>query len=289
MRLQLFIGFCSVILSLNSCQPTARLFNYIPSQKIEKLTFERAPDKNFPFRYNESENEYIKQINFNYGLKNIVKGKTEIETVEALTDWTHKQWQHSGNNVPSKSDAISILQEAKQGKKFRCVEYGIVNASMLNAVGLKARTIGLKSKDVEKVRFAGGHVASEVYLPSYKKWVFADAQFNVIPFISNIPLDAVQLQNAIVNNKKELHFKRNGNFIEDIEKKKYLKFISKYLFYFDINFDNRIGISDNEKYDGYYKLMLVPLNNAKPKAFQRNSKIEAIYTNSLASFYAIPN
>ncbi|MEC5395050.1 transglutaminase-like domain-containing protein [Bergeyella sp. RCAD1439] len=289
MKQLFFIGFYCVILSLTSCQPTARLLKYIPSQKIERLTFEESSNKDFPFHCNESENDYIKQLNDNYGLQNMVKGKTEIEAVGILTNWTNKQWPHSGNNVPSKSDAISILREAKQGKKFRCVEYGIVNASVLNAVGLKARTIGLKTKDVEKVKYAGGHVASEVYLSSYKKWIFADAQFNVIPFLNDIPLNAVELQKAIIGNKQELQFKRNGIIIDSKEKSDYLKFISKYLFYFDINFDNRIGVADKEKHNGFYKLMLVPIGKEKPKTFQRDSKIEAIYTNSINTFYTIPN
>lgn len=285
----LLIG-CVVSILLISCQPTARLFKYIPSQKVEKLTFNQSNDITFPFYYNESkENDYISQMNENYGLKNMVSNMTEIEKVQTLTNWTHSQWEHSGNNLPSKADALTILEEAKQGKKFRCVEYGIVNSSILNAIGLKSRTIGLKAKDIETVKYAGGHAASEVYLPSYKKWIFADAQFNVIPFLNDIPLNAVELQNAIIDSKQELQFKRNGIIIDSKEKSDYLKFISKYLFYFDINFDNRIGVADKEKHNGFYKLMLVPIGKKEPKTFQRDSKIEVTYTNSINAFYALPN
>lgn len=279
----------ALMIALTSCQPTARILKYIPSRKIEKLTFDHSNDNSFPFYFNDSgENNYIKKLNEDYGLKNMISNMTELEKVQTLTNWTHSRWQHSGNNLPSKADALTILKEAEQGKKFRCVEYGIVNASVLNAVGLKSRTIGLKAKDIETIKYAGGHVASEIYLPSFNKWIFADAQFNIIPFINDTPLNAVEFQNAIIENRAELNLKRNGLIVDSKEKNIYLKFIAKYLFYFDINFDNRIGETDQHRYNGFYKLMLIPIGKTAPETFQRDTKIKVVYTNSIDAFYAIP-
>lgn len=59
-------------------------------------------------------------------------------------NWVHHQWRHDGGNEPIKNDAISILEEARTGKNFRCVEYGTVVTACLNAVGLNSRVLGLK-------------------------------------------------------------------------------------------------------------------------------------------------
>jgi len=101
-----------------------------------------------------------------------------------LLNWTNKRWEHSGNNTPKESDAISILKEAETGKKFRCVEYAIVLSSALKSIGIPARTLGLKTKDVDKTRYGAGHVVTEAYLTDFNKWIFLDGQMNYAPFLT---------------------------------------------------------------------------------------------------------
>jgi len=100
----------------------------------------------------------------------------------------HNQWQHNGNNEPHKNDVTSILEEVKEGKNFRCVEYGIVVAACLNSIGLKARQLNLKTKDVETTEYGAGHVVTEVFLNDLKKWMFIDGQFDAMPLLDGIPL-----------------------------------------------------------------------------------------------------
>ena len=72
---------------------------------------------------------------------------------------------------------------------------------------------------------------------------------------------------------------------------KYINWISKYLFYFDIRFDNRyIAYKDKIKINGMSKLMLVPINTNNPSVFQRKSKLNyCLYTNNTNDFYCKPN
>lgn len=70
----------------------------------------------------------------------------------------------------------------------------------------------------------------------------------------------------------------------------YIKWIGKYLFYFDILFDQKT--LDSEKFmriNGMSKLTLVPAGHKEPRIFQRSSKINySYYTNSLNDFYRKP-
>ena len=91
----------------------------------------------------ETENEFLKTLREKYQLNEVIKGaKNDTEKALKMMHWVHNQWKHNGMNEPSKKDALTILKEAAEGKQFRCVEYGIVTTSALNAVGLKYQIRG---------------------------------------------------------------------------------------------------------------------------------------------------
>lgn len=195
----------------------------------------------------------------------------------------HDQWRHSGNNVPKKHDAITILEEAQTGKSFRFVEYSIVTTACLNAIGLKSRVLALKTKDVETRKSGAGHVVSEVFLTNLNKWVMIDGQWDAMPVLNNIPLNAVEFQRAIAEKYQQLELRTSSG----VSKRFYIDWIYQYLYYFDIMFDNRQGTDiDILKINGKRKLMLVPLNAKKPIVFQIKHKIDScVYTHSLNDFY----
>ena len=94
-----------------------------------------------------------------------------------------------------------------------------------------------------------------------------------------------EFQKAIEENFDQLEIKSSI-----IGKRRYTKWIYPYLYYFDVNFDNREGISDKKLIDGKRSLMLVPLGAKKPTVFQiRFPMNDFIYTHSLEDFYKKPN
>lgn len=249
----------------------------------------KSKNSKLKFWYEQNNNnEYLNLLRSKYPIDSLVKGaKTDIERTQKILHWVHNQWKHNGSNEPQKRDAISILEEAKNGKEFRCVEYGIVTTACLNAIGLKARTLGLKTKDVETTQYGAGHVLLEVFLNDKRKWVLIDGQWDAMPMLNNIPLNAVEFQQAIVENYKGLEI----NTSLDISKRQYVEWIYPYLYYFDISFDNREGNDRNtNRINGKQSLMLVPLGAIKPTIFQIKDKIDnCIYTNSLIDFYGLPD
>ncbi|WP_242916198.1 transglutaminase-like domain-containing protein [Pontibacter liquoris] len=232
-------------------------------------------------------NPYLNTLREQYQLDALVAGAVnDTEKALRMVHWVHQQWQHNGMNEPSKPDALTILSEVKEGKQFRCVEYGIVTTACLNAIGLPARTMGLKMKEAETIEFGAGHVLLEVYLPDLQKWVLLDGQFDVMPVLNNVPLNAVEFQQAIASNYDQLEIRS----LSGASKAQYANWVYPYLYYFDVKFDNREGADfTREKVDGKQSLMLVPTGARQPKVFQRIKPIDYCkYTNSVADLYAPP-
>jgi hypothetical protein len=236
---------------------------------------------------NNNEKSYLDSLKSKYPI-NFKNSKTQIEKVLTILNWTRSQWEHRGDVSPKKNDAISILDEVKEGGRFPCFAYGYVLASQLKVSGFKSRVIYLKTKDIATSMQGGGHVATEVFIDELQKWVFVDAQFNAMPFLNNVPLNAVELQNAIRTNFDKLEFRSLGN----IDKMSYISFVQPYLFYFDCSFDQRESVvTERNRVNGKRSLMLVPLGTENPTfMLVWKSKIDYCeYTNSINDFYAKPN
>ena len=277
----------------SSCSSFYQFVNISPSSRLKEISFSNdSPNKLYEFYYSDTlDNAYLSELKNKYNLELLVKGvPSDIGKIKNILDWASKQWEHNGSNNPSKQDALTILKEAHEGKQFRCVEYGIVATAALNSVGIPARTLGLKTRDVEKVMRGAGHVVTEVYSKALDKWVFIDPQFNIIPTLNGIPLNGVEFQNEIFNQNVSLKLINKQGELSKEDSDNYIKWIGKYLFYFDVLFDQKtMNSSKFKSINGMTKLTLVPLGRKEPRIFQRRSKIDySYYSNSLYDFYRRP-
>jgi hypothetical protein len=243
----------------------------------------------FVFPDTETDTNLIR-LRDKYQLEDVVKyAKNEQEKVLTMLNWVRNRWEHNGWNDAKTSNACTILERAENGEKFRCVEYGIVLKNTLMAVGLPARQLGLMTRDVAVTKFGAGHVLSEVWLKDKQKWAMIDAQFNIMPMIDDLPLNAVELQEAIIERKNYRFVHINGDVSRE-EHKKYLKFIPHYLYYFATSIDHRtlprearLTIEKNDR------ILLKPIGSKTPLVFQRKYPIEGDYiTTSLLDFYVAP-
>lgn len=288
--------FLTIIISsilFCSCNSFFQLINVSPSSKVKDISFSHeSPNPLYEFYYPDTlENDYLSKLRKQYGIDDLVKGqKGDLEKIKSVLNWTNKQWEHNGSNKPSKQDALTILKEAHEGKQFRCVEYGIVATTALNSIGIPARTLGLKTQDVEKVMSGAGHVVSEVYSKEFEKWIFIDPQSNIIPTLNGIPLNGVEFQKEIYKKNEKLKLVNKQGELSTEDSEKYINWVGKYLFYFDVLFDQKTPNSSNVKnINGMTKLTLVPVGHKEPRIFQRKNKIDySYYTHSLNDFYRKP-
>jgi hypothetical protein len=225
-----------------------------------------------------------------YHLEDVVKdAKNEQEKVLLMLNWVRNRWEHNGWNDAKTNNACTILDRAEKGEKFRCVEYGVVLKNALLAVGLPARQLGLMSRDVEVTKMGAGHVLSEVWLRDKQKWAMVDAQFNTMPMIDDLPLNAVELQKAIIE-KKNFRFVNINGEISKKERRDYMGFIPHYLYYFSTSFDHRtLPLAARLHINGDDGIGLKPIGAKTPVVFQRKYPIKGdYYTSSVADFYAAP-
>ena len=231
---------------------------------------------------------YFLKLKEQYPIDSCIKNaKNDAGRVLNILHWVHTRWKHNGNQAPQKNDAISILEEAKTGKGFPCFAYAEVMRAALNSIGLPTRRLALKTKNVETEQYASGHVVNEVYLPDIGKWVFVDPQEDIMPFLKNQPLNAVEFQQAITKDQENVELMS----LSLINKSGYLNFVYPYLFYFDSNFDQRYSEQPKMKYADKSSLMLVPMGSKNPgrAGFYNNQLINyCIYTNCVEDFYQAP-
>lgn len=251
---------------------------------IEKIEFSELVESDISFAFDFDE-DYACKLRTMHDLENKVRAcLTELDKVITICNWVHHLWKHNGNSTPIASDPLSILQEVIEHKKeFRCVEYSIVLNGCLNALGVRCRTLSLKTADCQTREYGAGHLVNEAYVTDFDKWVMIDCQENCIPFMHTQPLNAVELQWAIANNYPIIFLSKNGSFSQE-ETSSYISFIRDYLYYFQAKITQRFipAISNPT-------IMLVPLGAEKPTMFQLIYPLTDIqYTHSLPSFYQIP-
>jgi Transglutaminase-like superfamily len=253
-----------------------------------RFTNTQNPEYRFVFP-NPDQDTMLLRLKKQFPVEELVKkAKSEQEKVLLSLNWVRNRWEHNGWNDALTANPCTILERADKGEKFRCVEYGIVLKHLLISLGLPARTLGLKTSDVETRKSSAGHVLTEVWLKDHKKWALVDAQFDAMPILDGVPLNAVELQQAIFEKKAFKLININGDFSKK-ETRRYLDFVSEYLYYFDTTFDQRyMKYADKYSVNGKGGLMLVPVGAKNPTVFQVKYPINSVnYTNSIADFYPV--
>ncbi|GAA4381406.1 hypothetical protein GCM10023186_20810 [Hymenobacter koreensis] len=234
------------------------------------------------FQYGSPTDAYLETMRDRYGLDRVVAGKTtDLAKAQAICAWVHGRLNHNGHIPTKKTDPMGILQDAQAEQEVQCVGFGIVLAAALQAVGIPARPLYLKTADSETRGSAAGHAATEAWLSEQQKWVLVDAQWDVIPTLGGTPLNAVELQQALATGNEDLR----GLTTTNAKWKFYFKWLKDYLYYLDTPLDNRFGAKMSTA-----GLMLVPEGAKKPVVFQRTTRLHNLrYTHSPTTFYANPN
>jgi hypothetical protein len=174
-------------------------------QRVFEVTRWENPDLGWAFlhSFDTPDSPKMKELRERYRLAEVIAGKnSELEKQLALLAWVHGRWRHDGWNEPSSSDALTILKEAEAGKHFRCVEYSITLAQVLQAMGFPARKIGLR-RDGASYGIGKGHVVTEVWNNELGKWILLDGQNNATWRDGGIVLDAAEVRERYLGGKSD--------------------------------------------------------------------------------------
>ncbi len=115
-------------------------------------------------------------------------------TAQALLAWVAKRWVHT-TAKHAEPDALVILDLVDTGARFACLEYATVLSQALNAVGIPARRIGLRTA-THHAGVGSGHMVAEAWIDDLGRWVVLDGQ-NGLYWVdaAGAPLGVVDLQN----------------------------------------------------------------------------------------------
>jgi len=255
------------------------------ADKVEKLKWDTGPSKNnYAFFVNSTTNPYMIQLRKEFNLDLVIsKTTSDLERVQRITAWVHRQWTHDGDCPPEKNDPIEILRKAKRGAKFSCREYSLVTVGCLMSIGIPARLVEILPKNVETGSKGNYHIVAEAYLPDQFRWVMADAQWGTVPVMNGQPLNVIEMQDAVASGKEaDIQLgELNG---EDAAT--YIRAIGHYIYFLRVSFSNRIN---NGKLPttvmGRRGLMMIPIGAKLSDKFYNITKERVDVTHNINEYY----
>ena len=188
--------------------------------------------------WNSESDPYVVSFREQYALASVAAGATDLDRVRSVAKWVHSRFAHDGSHAAPIQQPMEILAAAAQGQRFRCVEYSLVTAGVLNSVGIPARVVWLLLKNEATKTDGLAHVVAEAYLRESNSWVMVDAQWDAIP-VAGAPLSIVAYQQALANKQPNVSILSRSGLSADA----YHRWIGAYLYYFYSPVDTRIGVT----------------------------------------------
>ena len=239
----------------------------------------------FHFQYPSPEDPMLIELKRIAGIE-LDSTKSELANIQDIIGYAHGLFTHDGDNNPSSSDPLTILQEAQAGQSFRCVEYSMLANGLLWANNIPSRTLGLKTRDVETRQYGAGHVVIEFWSKDLHKWVMSDVQTGIIPETKGTPLSAVELRQKLDEKKIVTYipvtgarFSIDGGFDG---KKNYSEWVHEYLYFIDTPIQLALTVNNAATQQ---IAMLVPDGVQEPRQFQGLFMMNALYTHNVSDFY----
>jgi hypothetical protein len=237
------------------------------------------PAPEFHQLFDSSQAQEFLEMRREFSIDAVLQGaKDDYERLRRLTGWVSSRWQHSPNQMASKSDPLTILREAQKGGRFICREYAIVLAGVATAYGMPARVLNLLPRDVETRSEA--HSVAEVWLDQFHKWILADGQYGAIGELDGVPLNGIELQAALASDRPVVCSVGAAMCSE------WKPFILRNAYYFKFADDQHLFKRSMKN-----QLVLVPKGAPNPKKFAGGNEdvfAGSIYTSNPDTFYAPP-
>jgi len=140
------------------------------------------------YSFDRRGNPKLDELRTKYKLDEVIApGKDEFEKQLLLMAWVKAQFAF-GKPEEGKAglrNALEILDDARQGKKFFCVQYGAVLTSAAASLGWVNRQMAIPR-----------HTFTEMWSNQHRKWVMLDPTPSVYAEKDGIPLSAYEIRHA---------------------------------------------------------------------------------------------
>ena len=208
----------------------------------------------------------------------------EFVAMRRALSWVHSQWSHHPtNSIAQQSTSLEILDRAKKGDRFTCVEYSKVLTDILICWGYPARMVGLTRRSITNPTPGARHVGVEAWSNRQNKWIYLDPQFGTFPMQDTFWLNAFEFGRALDDGSLSLQIyvaTKNDEKLgpeEDSLVSSYRTYIVKHTRFVDIPFisNGNLGM-----------LMCVPSDRTPPLLFQGTPMSNIEYTYDAKDLYA---
>lgn len=257
---------------LSACSvPTAPELNYQTE----------TPEDTFVYQWADPQDAYYQRMRNEVGLDSVVAGaENDLDKASKIAVWVSGLWIHK-THTPGRIDPITLIQGAKSGERYSCIEYSSVVAASLIALGIPARVIGLWQEGCETMNRGSSHVAAEFYYSAKRKWVMVDGQWGMIPILNGNPLSAFELYEALAEGNQGVD---GVTDIPEIKKQRFFDWILPYLYYFQTRLDQR--------YPWYHtgtQLILKPIGAISPEVREHDYPVyNAEFSTYVQAYYPTP-
>ena len=159
--------------------------------------------KNIAFDHPEDlANPKFQALRSTYSLDTIFHGETdEFRRILLLRNWIRQiiDTNDYSDSYPGDGSPEAILDAALKGQGFHCGHYMVVQNAIMNSFGYVTRCLG-SGPGVEGGLFSH-HGMNEIWLNEYQKWFLSDAQYNHHFEKNGIPLSALEVRDAYLENR----------------------------------------------------------------------------------------
>ena len=161
---------------------------------------ENISNKLIQFKWDSSERQELIDLKTKYELEKVVEnGNDDFEKIMLLKQWVHGILP-KGNPKKDYQTATEILEDATSGQgEFYCSQYAQVFMECANALGFKARKVGVDNNH-ELGEEEMHHGIADVWDSTHNKWVVIDAQHNLHFEKDGAPLNALEVRNEFIKN-----------------------------------------------------------------------------------------
>jgi hypothetical protein len=138
----------------------------------------------------------IRELRARYALDTVVASETdEWRRILLLRHWIKSTIAiENANPTQTRGDSFAILDAARQGGKFHCTHFSIVQHAVLNSFGYVTRRLGCGPGLKDD---GGHHGVNEVWVNRFSKWVLIDAKYNAHFEKNGIPLSALEIRDEV--------------------------------------------------------------------------------------------
>lgn len=264
---------------------------------LKKSAYDEKQLQHFPdFTYQSADNPYLTDLRKNYNLDSIAGQASDINRVLNLLEWMHQAVPHEDEVNHQILNAQYIIRTYKEKAIAQgCYPLAIAMNEILLSMGFHSRIVICFPSDLNMPN--GGHVINTVYIPSFKKWIWIDPQYNA--YLKNKKGDFLSIEEVreYIIRKKPIVLNKDADYHGDpIDLTYYMdEFMVEHLYRFvsPVHSEYNSETRDSGKILNYVELIPsnakeIPSKGSFESHENGDIKVETYHTNNPKAFWKLP-